>query len=98
MTPIRFKGGVVLYRQDPRTAARVFRGEAAIIVPQDRRVNLLNPVATEIWGLCDGDGASLDQICDALAKRYDAPADTIRAETKGFLEELLALGAVFQDG
>jgi hypothetical protein len=87
----------LLYRQDPRTAARIFRGEAAIIVPSDRRVNLLSSVATEIWGLCDGDGASLDQICEVLEARYDASPEVIRAETEGFLGELLALGALVRE-
>jgi len=86
----------VTYRQDPRTAARVFRGEAAIIDPKDRRVNILNSIASDIWRLCEGDGRSLDEICEALEARYDAPEETIRAETQAFLSELISLGALIE--
>lgn len=86
-------GTCVIYRQDPRVASRVFRGEAAIIPPRDRRVTILNEVATEIWELCL-QGRSLDQLCVALSDRYDASVDTIRRDTQELLDKLVAIGAL----
>ena len=84
------------YRQDPKTAARVFRDEVAIIVPSDRRVNILNRVASDVWNLCEGKGRTLDEICERLTERYDAPTETIRRETKIFISELISLGALIK--
>ena len=91
------EGGVVIYRQDPRSAARVLRGEAAIIAPQDGQLNILNTVATEIWGLCVDQGRSLDGLVEELAAKYKAPVSTIREDTLELLEELVGIGALIRE-
>ncbi len=91
------EGSVVIYRQDPRSATRILRGEAAIIPPQDGRLNILNKVATEIWSLCDADGRSLDSLVGELSRRYEAPLTTIRDDTLELLEELVSVGALIRE-
>jgi hypothetical protein len=54
----------------PRTASRVFNGEAVIISPAENFVRMLNPVGSRIWELCDG-SRTLDQIAAALAEEFE---------------------------
>ena len=82
------------YRQDPRSASRNIRGEAAIIPPETRRIVILNEMGTEIWAMCDGEGSSLERICENLSERFDAPDSTIQNETLSFIEELVETGAL----
>ncbi len=91
------EGSVVIYRQDPRSATRILRGEAAIIPPRDGRLNILNTVATEIWSLCDAEGRSLDSLVDELSQRYEAPLATIRDDTLELLEQLVSVGALIRE-
>lgn len=84
----------MIYRQDQRSAARILRGEAAIIPPQDGRVSVLNEVATVIWELCADQGRSLDDLVSELQSRFDASEDTIRSDTLELLEQLIEIGAL----
>lgn len=84
----------MIYRQDQRSAARILRGEAAIIPPQDGRVSVLNEVATAIWELCADKGRSLDELISELLERYDASEDIIRSDTLELLEHLVEIGAL----
>lgn len=84
----------VIYRQDPKSATREFRGEAAIIPPNDARVSILDGIATQIWAMCDGPGRSLDSIVDTLETEYDAPRETILEDTQDLLAQLIDLGAL----
>ena len=54
----------------PRTASRVFNGEAVIISPAENVVRMLNPVGSRIWELCDG-SRTLDQIAAALTDEFE---------------------------
>ena len=58
-----------VYQQNTRVATRNFRGEAAFITPEDRRINILNHTATAIWELCGERPMSLDDICAEMEKR-----------------------------
>jgi hypothetical protein len=84
------------YQQDPRSASRLFRGEAAVIAPEDGEITILNAVATEIWKLCERSPASLDEIAAALAERYDAPMETIRADVLELADDLVEIGALLR--
>ncbi|MCA9562350.1 MAG: PqqD family protein [Myxococcales bacterium] len=81
------------YLQDPKVAARMFRGEAALIPPSDRQITVLDPIATEIWSLCD-QPRSLEEICAALEEHYDAALEEIRRDTSELLDQLLEIGAL----
>jgi hypothetical protein len=84
----------LLYQQSHRVASRNFRGEAAIITPEDRRINILNPVATEIWELCRDRPKSIEDLCVAMSGRYTAEPEVIRADIIQFVETLIELGAL----
>lgn len=61
----------------PRTASRVFSGEAVIITAAENKVRMLNPVGSRIWELADGK-RTVAQIVDVLTAEYDV--DPARAE------------------
>jgi hypothetical protein len=48
-------------------------------------------VGARIWELCDG-SVSVDEIAERVAEEYDAPLETIRADTRELVEELEAEG------
>ncbi len=54
----------------PRTAARVFSGEAVIISPAEHMIRMLNPVGSRIWELADGT-RTVDAIAAILAAEYE---------------------------
>jgi hypothetical protein len=71
----------------PRTASRVFSGEAVIITAAENKVRMLNPVGSRIWELADGT-RTIAQIVDILTAEYDVdPAHAERA-TLEMLETL----------
>lgn len=82
------------YRQSPRAASRLFRGEAAVITPEDRQINILNSTATEIWELCRDEPLTLDQICVEMGVRYSAEPERIRDDVEELIAELLEIGAL----
>lgn len=84
----------MIYRQDQRSAARILRGEAAIIPPQNGQVSVLNEVATVVWELCAGQGRSLDDLVSVLLERFDASEATVRSDTLELLEKLVEIGAL----
>ncbi len=50
-------------------------------------------VGADIWELIEAP-RSVDDICSALMERYDVDAETCRAETHRFVDELLEAGLV----
>jgi|WetSurMetagenome_2_1015567.scaffolds.fasta_scaffold1260253_1 hypothetical protein len=73
----------------PRTASRVFNGEAVIISPAENMVRMLNPVGSRIWELCDG-GHTLDQIAAALTEEFEVDLAHARQSVTAFVDDLLA--------
>lgn len=61
----------------PRTASRLFSGEAVVITPAENTVRMFNPVGSRIWQLMDGQ-RSVAQIIAALVDEYDV--DPARAQ------------------
>ena len=54
----------------PRTASRVFSGEAVIITAAENKVRMLNPVGSRIWELADGT-RTVTEIVQVLTTEYD---------------------------
>jgi hypothetical protein len=77
----------------PRTASRVFSGEAVVISPAENSVRLLNPVGTRIWELADG-ARTVDEIADQLTREFIVGPDHARESTGRFLAELEAKGLI----
>ena len=82
-----------IVRQAERTAARVVDGRAVVIVIDDRKVHALSEVGTRIWELAEG-GRSVGAIADAITTEFEIDRATALRDARGFLAELVALGAI----
>jgi hypothetical protein len=84
----------LVYVQNPRVATRTFRGEAAFITPEDRRIHILNQTATEVWNLCAGEPMTVEDLCAAFEARYEGDPQEIRRDIEDLLNELVRMGAL----
>jgi hypothetical protein len=75
----------------PRTASRVFSGEAVVITPAENVVRMLNPVGSRIWQLADGTHSN-EEIAVVLTDEFDIDLDHARRSVATFLEDLAARG------
>jgi hypothetical protein len=75
----------------PRTASRVFSGEAVVISPAENMVRMFNPVGSRIWELADGT-RTLEQIVGALIAEYEIDAVHARRSVETFVAELTDKG------
>lgn len=82
------------YCQEPRAASRLFRGEAAIITPDNHRINILNPIGTEIWEFLAETPKTVDEILNVMVSRFEGPEDIIKADVIEFIQSLLEAGAL----
>jgi hypothetical protein len=86
----------LVYLQNPRVATRIFRSEAAFITPEDRRINILNRTATEIWDLCGQQPMTVEALCAVMEARYAGDPAAIRRDVEELLEGLVAMGALLR--
>ena len=75
----------------PRTASRVFSGEAVVITPAENMVRMLNPVGSRVWELADGT-RTMDEIAAALTAEFETDLPQARASVAAFVTELLDKG------
>ena len=80
----------------PRTASRVFSGEAVIISPADNVIRMLNPTGSRIWELADGT-RTVDEIVNVLVDEYDVDAARAQQTTLDLLGELDEKGLIAWD-
>lgn len=88
-------------------SARVVRSEAIVFTELDDTVVMmhveegryyeLDPVGASIWALLER-ARSVDEVCEAMGRRYDVAPETCRADVREFLGELGRLGAVRRMG
>lgn len=71
----------------PRTASRIFDGEAVVITPAENITRMFNPVGSHIWELIDG-RRSIGQIVDLLIDEYDVNPERARRTTLDFFAML----------
>lgn len=71
----------------PRTASRIFDGEAVVITPAENITRMFNPVGSRIWELIDG-RRSIGQIVDLLIDEYDVNPERARRTTLDFFAML----------
>ena len=71
------------------TPWRNIDGNVLVVKPTEGILYPLNSVASRIWCLADG-RRTVEEIAEALADEFDAPADAIRKDTRLFLEQLQA--------
>ena len=81
----------------PRTASRVFSGEAVVISPAENMVRMFNTAGSRIWELADGE-RSAEEIAHVLVAEFDVDEREARASVASFLDELLARGLIEIEG
>lgn len=77
----------------PRTASRVFSGEAVIITAADNTVRMLNPTGSRVWELVDGT-RTVAQIVEVLTAEYDVDLDHAEQTTVELLDTMAAKGLI----
>ena len=77
----------------PRTASRVFSGEAVIISPAENVIRMLNPTGSRIWDLADG-SRTVDEIVEILVAEYDVDVARAQQKTLDLLSELDEKGLI----
>lgn len=73
----------------PRTASRVFSGEAVIITPAENKVRMLNSVGSRIWELADGT-RTVSAIVTELTTEFDVDPARAQRTTLELLDTLAA--------
>jgi hypothetical protein len=80
------------FRRRPAVVSRTFEGQAVLVVVDRRMTHELNAVGTRVWALLDG--RTVGEVADAVAAEFGVARDRVYQDVVGFLERLLALGAV----
>src|SRR5262245_54597466 len=78
-------GGVP--QRNPHAAARMYDGEAFIVVPQTSQYKILNGVGSRVWELIDGQRSS-GEIARIVAEEYEVSYEDALTDVGEFLEEL----------
>ena len=73
-------------------ASRVTRGEALVVLIEQRKLHRLNPVATRVWELCDG--RAVAGIVAAIVAEFEVETDVATRDVCEFLETMQGLGAL----
>jgi len=81
-----------VYQQRPDIPARNVEGVMAVITPQSSEIHRLNGVATQIWDHCAKDGATREELLEALQRVYDVATDRLEADLDAFLTEATEKG------
>ena len=79
-----------LLREVADTLVLVPLGEAAISFPG---MVTLNATGAYIWELLEQE-QTVDSLVEAMAERYDAPAEKIREDVEALVERLRSVGAI----
>ena len=74
-------------RRNARVVARNLNGTTILLHLDTGQFYELEAVGARIWELCDGH-RSLAEVVALLAEEYDAPLDTIHADTRELLADL----------
>ncbi len=75
------------YRKNGQIISRMIDGVPVLVDPYRRTFLKLNPVASRIWELLDGE-RTVAGVIEALGSEFDADAATIEKDTRAFLKEL----------
>ena len=75
-------------KRNPENAFQPIGDEGGlVVVPEDSKVQVLNPVASTIFSMLDGEHSHED-IVRAIVEEYEVSEETARADLQSFLEEL----------
>jgi hypothetical protein len=73
--------------QSPRTAWRVYDGEAVILCPDNSTLNTLNAVGTRIWESADGN-TPMSAIVARICEEFDVNREQAERDTAAFIATL----------
>ncbi|QQR90688.1 MAG: PqqD family protein [Myxococcales bacterium] len=79
-------------KQSFRVAARQYDGKSVIVVIDEKKVHVLNPLGSRVWQMADG--RSIGEIIDLLAPEYDVTIEQLSSDVLAFVSELHKLGAL----
>jgi Coenzyme PQQ synthesis protein D (PqqD) len=79
--------------QSPRTAWRVYEGEAVLLCPDDSTLNTLNAVGTLIWESADGK-TPVSAVVARICEEFDVEPERAERDTLVFIAKLRERGLV----
>ena len=79
--------------RNPRTAWRVYDGEAVILLAEDSTLNTLNAVGTLIWETADGK-TPVSAIVARICEEFDVESSQAERDATAFIEKLCRRGLV----
>lgn len=74
-------------RQDPILIQEA-AGSHILVKPGSGQCYALDEIGALIWSFCDGDH-SINDIVATIVSEYDAPAETVQADTLELLQDLI---------
>lgn len=85
----------VKYRRNPDVSWRTIEGQAVLIFNREGEVQVLNEIGTYVW---EHAGESAESMAGNIAENYEVTFEEALADTRQFLEDLTASGALLKDG
>jgi hypothetical protein len=73
--------------QNPRTAWRVYDGQAVIVSPDDSTLHTLNEVGTLVWVAADG-RHDVAAIVERICQEFDVARERAEADVQRFVQDL----------
>ncbi len=91
------KANSLIYKRNNKTISGRLHDEMVMMDMAQGKYFSLNPVATRIWDLMDGP-VTFEWLCGQLQKEYDVDNEKCLEEVSAYLEEMLRLGLVKEEG
>jgi pyrroloquinoline quinone biosynthesis protein D len=86
MSPLHDEPNGFLHRREG-VLAQEANGQTVLLRLDDGSYYALDEVGALIWELCDG-ARSLADVIDELCGQFDAPAETVAADVREFVDDL----------
>lgn len=80
-----------VFTRNPDTAWRLIDGQAVIFTPDDSLLHTLNPVASKVWELLDGEH-DLKSLVDAICEEFEVEREQATADVQEFISDLVNRG------
>lgn len=74
-------------KKHPHAAARVYDGEAFIVLPHQGKYKILNGTGSRVWELIDG-SRTVEEISRQIESEYNITFDKALADVTEFVEDL----------
>ena len=72
----------------PGIVSRTIEGEAVLVSPARRKIQVLNPVGARVWDLLDG-RRDLGEVIAIIAGEYRQSHDAVERDVMNFCEDLV---------